>query len=109
MLPLNATWLDVARVQLRPWRSTGVSVGRLLALTSGMRRPYGTQPAGAAAVIDTAGWRVERVGAKWVAHHHTRLTATLNLFRLAQQHVDFFPRLRQRRWHASARSVATVS
>jgi hypothetical protein len=85
LLPLNATWLDVARVQLRPWRSTGVSVGRLLALTSGMRRPYGTQPAGAAAVIDTAGWRVERVGAKWVAHHHTRLTATLNLFRLAQQ------------------------
>ena len=59
MLPLNATWLDVARVQLRPWRSTGVSVGRLLALTSGMRRPYGTQPAGAAAVIDTAGWRVD--------------------------------------------------
>lgn len=87
-LPLNATWHEVVRAQLRPWHSTGVSVGRLLALTSGMRRPFGTQPAGAAALIDTASWKVERLGAKWVAHHHTRLAATLGLFRLAQQRAS---------------------
>ena len=95
---MNASWRDVVRLQLAPWEARGINLGNFLRETNFMRTPYGTQPPGAAALVDSEGWKIGRIGAKWVAHHATRAAATINLFRLAQHRARIrsrpLPRIR---------------
>ena len=79
----NATWHDVVALQLRPWRMRGsIDVAAFLRETNNLRSL--AHPPNAA-VVDSDGWRVLRVGARWVGHHAARAEAVLNLFRLAQR------------------------
>ena len=81
-LPPNASWHDIARLQLLPWRASGIDVQALLAQTDGLRRRPGAAPA--AAYVDTATWQIQRLG-KWVGHHSVRAQAALNIFRHVQR------------------------
>ncbi len=87
LLPANASWAEVVALQLAPWASSGIDLNQLLRDSNRFRRPPAPGPEGAptVALVDTAGWRVERLGSRWVAHHSSRAAAVLNLFRLTQR------------------------
>ena len=69
----NATWHDVVELQLRPWRMRGsIDVAAFLRETNNLRSL--AHPPNAA-VVDSDGWRVLRVGARWVGHHSARAEA----------------------------------